>query len=284
MKRSVHPTLLATLLLCGMAASAKADQASCMDDTLCRIMTTKVLKVGTKDDYKPWSYRDASGKFAGIEVDLAEDLAAKLGAKAEFVKVNSANRFEFLAQGQIDVMIASASETAERRKIVGFVHPNYYSSGYNVLLPKAATVKDWGQLSGQTICALQGAWYNKPASEKFGIKPLAFSGEAEVESALKQGRCIGILEDDNLINLQLADTQRWAGYAMPLPSQDDTPWGMAVRLDDLHKPLGIFIGGAIYDWHRSGKLLDVEKANGVAPSAYLVKEHDEMKDTIPTPN
>ena len=268
----------------GAMGHASADPASCTEDTLCRILTAKVLKVGTKDDYKPWSYRDPSGKFAGIEVDLSEELGKILGAKVEFVKVNSANRFEFLAQGQIDLMIASASDTADRRKIVGMVHPNYYSSGYNVILPKVATIKTWDQLSGQTICALQGAWYNKPATEKFGFKTLAFSGEAEVDSALKQGRCIGILEDDNLANAQLADASQWSGYAMPLPTQDDTPWSMAVRLDDLHKPWGLFVSGAIYDWHRSGELLKVEHANGVAASAYLVKMHEEMKDFMPDTN
>ncbi|TIT83282.1 MAG: transporter substrate-binding domain-containing protein, partial [Mesorhizobium sp.] len=103
---------------------------------MCKIEATKVLKVGTKDDYKPWSYRAADGSFAGMEVDLANALGQLLAAKVEIVKVNSANRFEFLAQGQIDLMIASATDTAERRQVVGFVHPNYYSSGYNILLPK----------------------------------------------------------------------------------------------------------------------------------------------------
>ncbi len=144
MTRDVRTAVLAAGLCIAAASAAAADPASCTSDTLCRIMTTKVLKVGTKDDYKPWSYREPSGKFAGIEVDLAEQIGKMLGADVQFVKVNSANRFEFLAQGQIDLMIASASDTADRRRIVGMVHPNYYSSGYNVLLPKAATVQFLG--------------------------------------------------------------------------------------------------------------------------------------------
>ncbi|TGT93084.1 transporter substrate-binding domain-containing protein, partial [bacterium M00.F.Ca.ET.163.01.1.1] len=84
------------------AAVARAETLDCGDDTLCKIEATKVLKVGTKDDYKPWSYRAADGSFAGMEVDLANALGQLLGAKVEIVKVNSANRFEFLAQGQID--------------------------------------------------------------------------------------------------------------------------------------------------------------------------------------
>jgi polar amino acid transport system substrate-binding protein len=271
-------------LVAGITA-AGAQTLTCADDTLCKIEATKVLKVGTKDDYKPWSYRSSDGTFVGMEVDLAKTLGDILGAKVEVVKVNSANRFEFLAQGQIDLMIASATDTAERRRVVGFVHPNYYSSGYNLLLPIAVTATSWEQMAGQTICAIQGAWYNKPAQEKFNIKLLAFAGTAEVESALQAGRCVGILSDDNLINVTLADTSgKWKDFHMPLPTQEDAPWGIAVRLSDLDKPWGLFVAGVITDWHRSGKLLEIEKANGIAESAYLRKMHEALKDHLPSQN
>ncbi|RUX06914.1 transporter substrate-binding domain-containing protein [Mesorhizobium sp. M8A.F.Ca.ET.059.01.1.1] len=273
-------TLAFSLALGLGAAVAHAETLDCGDDTLCKIEASKVLKVGTKDDYKPWSYRAPDGSFAGMEVDLANALGELLGAKVEIVKVNSANRFEFLAQGQIDLMIASATDTAERRQVVGFVHPNYYSSGYNILLPKKVTATKWEEMAGQTICAIQGAWYNKPAQEKFKIELLAFAGNAEVDSALQQGRCIGVLSDDNLINVQLADA-KWADYHMPLPTQDDAPWGIAVRKADLDKPWGVLVAGAIANWHRSGKLLELEKANGIAESAYLRKMHEALKDHLP---
>jgi polar amino acid transport system substrate-binding protein len=282
MKMKALKTLAFGLAIGLGAAVAHAETLDCGDDTLCKIEATKVLKVGTKDDYKPWSYRAADGSFAGMEVDLANALGDLLGAKVEIVKVNSANRFEFLAQGQIDLMIASATDTAERRQVVGFVHPNYYSSGYNILLPNKVKATKWDEMAGQTICAIQGAWYNKPAQEKFKIELLAFAGNAEVDSALQQGRCIGVLSDDNLINVQLADP-KWADYHMPLPTQDDAPWGIAVRKTDLDKPWGVLVAGAIANWHRSGKLLELEKANGIAESAYLHKMHQALKDHL-SPN
>ncbi len=252
---------------------------TCGTDTLCKVKVAGVLKIGTKDDYRPWSYRDADGSFKGMEVDVGNKIAEALGVKAEYVKVNSANRFEFLRQGQIDLMIASASDTAERRKIVAFVHPNYYSSGYSVLLPKAVTATQWSQISGQTICSVQGAWYNKPAQEQFNIKVLAFPGTAETEAAMAQGRCIGLLEDDNQLNARLADP-KWAGYQMPLPIQADTPWGMAVRQEDQFAPFGYFVAGIISEMHRNGTFLAVEKGNGIKNSAYLIKMHEALKDHI----
>lgn len=261
------------------SGQAFSQTPSCGTDTLCKIRAAGVIKIGTKDDYRPWSYRAPDGSFKGMEVDVGNKIAQAAGVKPEYVKVNSANRFEFLAQGQIDLMIASASDTAERRKIVGFVHPNYYSSGFSVLLPKSVSAKQWTQIAGQTVCSVQGAWYNKPAQEQFGIKVVAFPGTAETETAMTQGRCIGLLEDDNQINARLAEP-RWADYQMPLPVEADTPWAMAVRQADLNSPFGYFVAGVVSEMHRDGTLLKFEKANGIANSAYLIKMHDSLKDHI----
>jgi polar amino acid transport system substrate-binding protein len=272
--------LVAVSLLCSIPL-AQAFAADCAQDTLCRILTEGKLKVGVVVDYKPWGYRGADGDFIGLEPDMARDVAKQLGVAVEFVSVNSANRMEFLQQGQIDLMIATMTDTLERRKVIGIVHPNYYSSGYNVIFPKSATPPDWNALKGQKICAIQGSWYNKPAQEKFGLDFLAFPGTSEVEAALLQGRCVGWLFDDNLINVMLADPSgKWAEFHMPLPSQDDYPWGLAVRVDDLDKAWGRFMSGTLYNWHRTGRLLAWEKEHGIQESPFLRKSHDAMKDHL----
>ena len=108
----------------------------------------KAGKVGVRADYRPWGFRNPAGEFVGMEIEMVKDVAATLGVKPEFVPVVAANRMQFLAQGQIDLMIATMSDTAERRRVVGIVHPNYYSSGFNVLLPKQVTTTDWNALRG----------------------------------------------------------------------------------------------------------------------------------------
>lgn len=90
---------------------------------------------------------------------------------------------------------------------------------------------------------------------------LAFTGIAEVETALRQRRCVGWLYDDNLIAVMLASGP-WNDVHMPLASQSDTPWGLAVRLEDLDRRRGRFMAGMVAHWHRSGKLLRWEKEVG----------------------
>lgn len=267
------------LVACAALTAPAPVAAQQTEDTLVRIMREGVLKVGVRADYRPWGFRNPAGEFVGMEIEMAKDVAATLGVRPEFVPVVAANRMQFLAQGQIDLMIATMSDTAERRRVVGIVQPNYYSSGFNVLLPKQVTTTDWNALRGRQLCAIQGAWYNRPATEQYGIEILAFTGIAEVETALRQRRCVGWLYDDNLIAVMLASGQ-WDDFHMPLPSQRDTPWGLAVRLNDLDRPWGRFMSGMVAYWHRSGKLLRWEKEAGIAESAFLRRMHEALKDFL----
>ena len=261
-------------------APAAAPQAQ-VSDTLQRILREGRLRVGVRADYRPWGFRNPTGEFEGMEIQMAREVARTLGVQPEFVPVVAANRMQFLAQGQIDLMIATMSDTAERRGIVGIVHPNYYSSGYNVLMPRNVQVREWEQLRGRQLCAIQGAWYNRPATERFGAEVVAFTGIAEVETALTQRRCLGWIYDDNLIAVMLADPSgRWREFHQPLPSQSDTPWGLAVRLADVNGPFGRFMSGMVAGWHRSGQLLTWEKDAGIAESPFLRRMHEAMRDHI----
>jgi polar amino acid transport system substrate-binding protein len=262
--------LLAVIAAIAAAALPAAAQ------TLDKIKQRGVLSVGSKADYKPFGFRDPSGAIVGFEPDLAKDVADRLGAKVEFEPVVSSNRMQFLQQGKIDLMIATMNDTAERRKIVGIIEPDYYASGVNVFLNKKAGIKSWEQLKDQKICAIQGAWYNKPVAEKYGADIVAFKGTAEAESALTQGNCIGWVYDDTFFADHLADA-KWTDYEMPLESILVEPWGLAVKLEERDGPWGQFMAKTVTDWHRTGKLIEYEKKWKIPPSAFLKKMHEETK-------
>ena len=125
--RSKWLTIIASVLALGVlgATAARAD-------VLADIKKRGTLIVGSKADYRPFGYLDPSGKIIGFEPDLAADVAKRLGVKLELVPVVASNRIQFLQQGKIDLMIATMSDTPERRKTVDIVDPDYYASGTNV--------------------------------------------------------------------------------------------------------------------------------------------------------
>ncbi|MFQ5775266.1 MAG: transporter substrate-binding domain-containing protein, partial [Kiloniellaceae bacterium] len=102
-----------------IALAVAAGGASAKNERFKKVLERGKVVVGVKADYKPWGFRDSSGKLVGMEIDMAQDVADALGVKLELVPVQSSNRMQFLQQGKIDLMIATMSDKANRRKVVG---------------------------------------------------------------------------------------------------------------------------------------------------------------------
>jgi polar amino acid transport system substrate-binding protein len=266
--------LLLTMAAAVLGAALAAAPATAQ--TLEKIKQRGVLVVNSKADYKPFGFRDPSGAIVGFEPDIARLVAEKLGVKLELEPVVSSNRMQFLQQGKIDLMIATMNDKPDRRQIVGIVEPLYYASGVNVLANKKAAVKTWEQLKGQKVCAIQGAWYNKPVAEKYGADIVAFKGQTEAETALLQGNCIGWVYDDTAFAERLADA-KWADFEMTLDTILEEPWGLAVKLEERDGPWGKFMAQTIEDWHKSGRLIELEKKWKIPPSAFLKAMHEKYK-------
>lgn len=243
-------------------------------DELSDIKAKGVLVVGVKADYPPFGSLSPSGENIGIEPDLARDLATKLGVKVQFVPVVAANRMQFVEQGKINVLIATMNDTPERAKVVDIVHPDYYASGFNLMVPKTVTITSWAQLKGVPVCAIQGTYYNKELAEKYGAEPVAFTGVAEALTALKQGRCNAFVYDDTAIEGKLLDPA-WSAYDMPLASQDAKPWGIAIKQGE--PAFDAFISNSIKDWNKTGLIITLESKYGIKHAAFAAQAHAAAK-------
>ena len=214
--------LLATVATLALALTFGIQAASAGgNDRLMKVLERGKIVIGVKADYKPWGFRDSSGKLVGMEIDMARDVADALGVELELVPVQSSNRMQFVQQGKIDMMIATMSDKADRRKVVGIVDPNYYTSGTNVLAKKGV-VSSWSDLKGKPVCGKQGAFYNKVVAKKYGAKIVAFVGNAEAKQALRDGKCVAWVYDDSSIMADLVSGQ-YDDYEMPMKTEDDIP-------------------------------------------------------------
>jgi len=269
MIKSLTRTALGAVVLASFTLAAT--QANAANDRFKKVLDRGKLVVGVKADYKPWGFRDSSGKLVGMEIDMAQDVADALGVSLELVPVQSSNRMQFLQQGKIDLMIATMSDKANRRKVVGIPQPNYYTSGTNVLAKKGV-VGSWSDLKGKPVCGKQGAFYNKQVSKKYGAKIIAFVGNAEAKQALRDGKCVAWVYDDSSIMADLASGQ-YDDYEMPMETEDDNPWALAVPLDELDGIWGNFMSGMIYNWHSSGRLIELEKKWGIQSTQFVNDMH-----------
>jgi polar amino acid transport system substrate-binding protein len=265
-------------LAAGMAALATgAVTATASADAIADIRARGKLIVGVKADYAPYGFLDSSGKIVGLEPELAQDVADVLGVELELVPVVSSNRMQFLEQGKIDLMIATMTDTQERRGVVEIVDPNYYSSGTNVLTK--GNFAQWEDLKGAPVCGIQGAFYNRKTSEEFGAEIVAFKGTSEALTALKQNRCVAFVYDDSFIVSRLAEAD-WEGWKMPLPTIDDAPWGLAVQKGE--DAFAALMSGMVVKWHVSGRILALEEKYGLEQTPFAKKMHQVFLDANPS--
>ncbi|MEY8242604.1 MAG: transporter substrate-binding domain-containing protein, partial [Gammaproteobacteria bacterium] len=197
LNKMILGTLSATLALSLVSTAASAGQ--CTNERWNKVMKRGKIVIGVKADYKPWGYRNTAGGLVGMEIDMAKDVADAMGVKLEMVPVQSSNRMQFLEQGKTDMMIATMSDRVDRRKIVGITQPNYYTSGTNIMSPKALGLTSWEDLRGKPVCGKQGAFYNKIVADRYGAKITAFTGNAEAKQALRDKKCIAWVYDDSSI-------------------------------------------------------------------------------------
>jgi polar amino acid transport system substrate-binding protein len=268
-------TLAAATGIAALAAAAVSSGASA--DAIDDIRKRGKLIVGVKADYAPYGFLNSEGKVVGLEPDLAQDVADVLGVQLELVPVVSSNRMQFLEQGKIDLMIATMTDTSERRGVVEIVDPNYYSSGTNILTK--GNFSQWADLKGAPVCGIQGAFYNRKTSEEFGAEIVAFKGTAEALTALKQNRCVAFVYDDSFLVSRLAEAD-WQGWKMPLPTIDDAPWGLAVAKSQ--PAFAALMSGLVVKWHVSGRILELEEKYGLEQTPFAKKMHQLFIDANPT--
>jgi cyclohexadienyl dehydratase len=116
----MRPLPAVALLIVLPIAAARAAPV----DRLTAVTQAGVLKVCTTGDYKPFTYLDpAKNAFEGIDIDMAKDLAAAIGVKAEFVKTSWKTMMADFTGGACDVAMGGISITLPRQKQAYFSVP-----------------------------------------------------------------------------------------------------------------------------------------------------------------
>ena len=267
---------LISIIAAGVAALTLSTGIAAADK-LADIQSVGKIVVGVKQDYRPWRYLNTDGELVGLEIDLARDVATRLGVEAELVPVVGSNRMEFLQQGRIDLIIATMGDNEKRREVVGMIEPNYYAGGANVMFTKGAGITAWTDLEGKDVCAIQGAYYNRDVTRNYSANIVAFAGVPEATAALVNGSCVGFLYDNTWIESQLASDPQWENYEMPLTTEQLQPWAIAVPLEELDAAYGDKMREIVADWHKSGFLIERNEAAGIAANPFLQEQHDKSQ-------
>src|SRR5207247_1798281 len=120
-------------------------------ETLNRVMKNKVMVEVTDQSYPPFSYVDEKGTFVGFDIDVAKELAKRLGVE---LKVETPS-WEIITvgkwQGRWDVCVCSMTPTAERRQVLDFAASYYAAPAVLITNPDNTTIKSPADLTGKKV-------------------------------------------------------------------------------------------------------------------------------------
>ena len=240
--------------------------AGCSGNTLSSSPnSTNVLKVGVRDDILDFSsLHKEAGKYYGLEVDLAYDLAEKLGYDGvEFTTVTPDDRKDTLLNGDIDCLIAAYSISDSRKENFDFSEP-YYTDETNLMVEKSSLITDISGLGGQTIGILSGSNAGPLLNIKFSelglIDPNPISNDdektvydrltivkyasyEELYQALEEGRVDAACMDGCIANTYMTDSTMLLEGSIA-----DQQYGVATQKDsDLSQPIADAVAGLLED-------------------------------------
>jgi len=120
------------------------------------IVAKKLVTIAIPTDFPPYGFVGTDLKPQGLDIDMANLIATKLGVKLELVPVTSANRIPYLQTRKADLVISTLGKNAEREKVIDFSAA--YSPFFQaVFAPKGTAIKTAADLAGKSVGVTRGA-------------------------------------------------------------------------------------------------------------------------------
>jgi Na+/H+-dicarboxylate symporter/ABC-type amino acid transport substrate-binding protein len=110
------------------------DRTAVVVNTVKRLKTDKVLRVGYHPDHLPYSFFNTNNQLVGMDVELMHRLAIRLEVRLEFIPYAYDTVVEQLDTGEIDVALGGLIMQPERLLIAGFSEA-YQTATVAVVLP-----------------------------------------------------------------------------------------------------------------------------------------------------
>jgi polar amino acid transport system substrate-binding protein len=120
------------------------------------VMKAKLIKIAIPSDYPPYGFVDKNMAPQGLDVEMAQLIASKLGVKVELIPVTSANRIPYLQTHKADLVISTLGKNAEREKVIDFsaAYAPFFQAVY---APKSVSIKSFADMGGKSVAVTRGA-------------------------------------------------------------------------------------------------------------------------------
>lgn len=206
---------LALLLTLGMLGCAKPAANAASDPSLQTVKARGKLLMGLDDSFPPMGFRDKDNNIVGFDVDVAAEVAKRMGVTLEPVAIDWAQKINELNTGSIDVIWNGFTITDERKQQTEMTIP--YMKNRQVLVVMAgAPYQKPEDLSGKKIAvqmdsSAQTALDDHPDFKKTisGGEPVLFNDNMKALMDLEVGGSDAVLMDEVVANYNISTGSKY---------------------------------------------------------------------------
>ena len=256
-KKMMMALLTATMVLglvgCGSTAEEPAAPAEETADTTEEADTAdtetsdsgKKWIIATDTAFKPFEYKDDSGEYVGIDVDILAAIAEDQGFDYELQALGWDASIAACQAGQADGMIAGASITDERKESGWIFSDGYYDANQSMAVAESSEIAGFADLSGKTVAVKTGSMsadYAESIKDEYGFSITYFEDSPTMYQAVVGGQVDAVFDDTPIMASNIKDT----GLAMKLvdgTGNEPASYGFAIFNADNQELVDMFNAG-----------------------------------------
>jgi cyclohexadienyl dehydratase len=131
----MNARIMICLAIAAVVTSLSLTQLAQAGPRLDKIMESKVIRVGTPGDYRPFAIKTDAG-YAGHDIDVIELIAKEMGVKVEYVPTSWPNLMKDIQAGKFDVAVGGITRNVGRIRYIEML-PGYAPFGKVALVRSA---------------------------------------------------------------------------------------------------------------------------------------------------
>ncbi|UII57811.1 amino acid ABC transporter substrate-binding protein [Cytobacillus spongiae] len=118
-------------------------------DLLSKVKEEGKLLIGTEGTYPPFTFHDDKGELTGFDVEIAREIAKRLGVEAEFLETQWDAMFAGLDAKRFDMIANQVGIRPDRQEKYDFSDPYITSAAVLVVHADNAEVKSFEDIKGK---------------------------------------------------------------------------------------------------------------------------------------
>jgi len=147
------------------------------------------LVVGTSADYEPFEYIDENGDYAGFDIELMEEIAARLDMELEWQDIAFDGLIGSLQSDKIDAIIACMSATPDREEQVDFTKPYHIGADAIVTVENSGlAISSNEDMAGYKVGVQSGTIQEEWIDENIDAEVSRYERAEQAIMDLKAGR------------------------------------------------------------------------------------------------